>query len=230
MQQRVGLARALSIDPEILACDEPFSALDPLIRREMQDELIRIKKDLNKTIVFITHDFSEALKMGDHIVIMRDGEFVQMGTPENIVMHPLNDYVRKFTEDVPRYQILDVGSVMREPGCILAENISCCSAIEQMTQTGNSLACVISEDGQPVSVRRLDELETAIEAGQANLSDLPDVDISAVQESQKLDSIINRVANARHPQVVVDRDGKLAGLVGKKEILLSLVDGQDSNP
>lgn len=113
MQQRVGLARALAVDPEILLCDEPFSALDPLIRRDMQNELIRLQQDLQKTLVFITHDFLEAIKLGDRIAIMKDGEIVQIGTPEQIVAHPVNDYVDEFTKDVPRVKVLTAGSVMR---------------------------------------------------------------------------------------------------------------------
>lgn len=113
MQQRVGLARAMAADPEILIFDEPFSALDPLIRREMQDELLGLQSNLKKTMVFITHDFLEAIKMGDHIAIMKDGEIVQIGTPEEIVANPIDQYVADFTEDVPRYKVLSAGKVMR---------------------------------------------------------------------------------------------------------------------
>ena len=113
MQQRVGLARAMAVDPEILLFDEPFSALDPLIRREMQDELLRLQEQMKKTMVFITHDFLEAIKMGDHIMIMKDGAISQIGTPEEIVANPADDYVREFTEDVPRYKVLSAGKVMR---------------------------------------------------------------------------------------------------------------------
>ena len=114
MQQRVGLARAMAVEPEILLFDEPFSALDPLIRREMQDELLDLQSRLKKTMVFITHDFLEAIKMGDHIMIMRDGAISQMGTPEEIVANPADKYVADFTEDVPRYKVLSAGKVMRE--------------------------------------------------------------------------------------------------------------------
>lgn len=114
MQQRVGLARALAVSPDILMFDEPFSALDPLIRREMQDELLSIQKVVKKTMIFITHDFQEAIKMGDHIAIMKDGEFVQIGTPEEIVANPKNEYVREFAEDVPRYKVLSAGKLMRQ--------------------------------------------------------------------------------------------------------------------
>ncbi|MEO1492818.1 MAG: glycine betaine/L-proline ABC transporter ATP-binding protein [Pseudomonadota bacterium] len=116
MQQRVGLARAMAVDPEILIFDEPFSALDPLIRREMQDELLRLQAEMRKTMVFITHDFLEAIKMGDHIAIMKDGEIAQIGTPEEIVANPVDSYVRDFTEDVPRYKVLSAGKVMRPAG------------------------------------------------------------------------------------------------------------------
>ena len=115
MQQRVGLARALATDPEILLFDEPFSALDPLIRRDMQDEVIRLRREVNKTMVFITHDLSEALRLGDRIAIMRDGRFVQVGTPEQVVGNPADDYVANFVRDVPRSHVVAVGSVMRPP-------------------------------------------------------------------------------------------------------------------
>jgi glycine betaine/proline transport system ATP-binding protein len=112
MQQRVGLARALAVDPDVLLCDEPFSALDPLIRREMQDELLNLQKMVNKTMVFITHDFLEALKIGTQICIMKDGEFVQVGTPSEIVTRPATDYVREFTKDVPRTRVITAAAIM----------------------------------------------------------------------------------------------------------------------
>jgi glycine betaine/proline transport system ATP-binding protein len=115
MQQRVGLARALAADPEVLMFDEPFSALDPLIRRDMQNEVIRLHREVGKTMVFITHDLAEALKLGDRILIMRDGEIVQVGTPDEVVGAPADDYVRDFTSDVPKSHVLTLKWVMREP-------------------------------------------------------------------------------------------------------------------
>jgi glycine betaine/proline transport system ATP-binding protein len=115
MQQRVGLARALATDPEIMLFDEPFSALDPLIRRDMQDEVIRLQKEVRKTMVFITHDLMEALKLGDRIAIMKDGHFVQVGTPEEVVAQPADDYVADFIKDVPRTHVLTVRTIMRSP-------------------------------------------------------------------------------------------------------------------
>ena len=113
MQQRVGLARALATDPEIMLFDEPFSALDPLIRRDMQNEVRRLQNEMKKTMIFITHDLAEALKLGDRIAIMKDGEFVQVGTPEEVVAHPADDYVADFTKDVPRAHVLTARAIMR---------------------------------------------------------------------------------------------------------------------
>ncbi len=112
MQQRVGIARALAVDPDLLMFDEPFSALDPLIRREMQDELCALQNQMNKTILFITHDFLEAVKLGDRIAVMKDGAIEQVGTPAEIVLHPVNDYVREFAKDVPRTEILTAAALM----------------------------------------------------------------------------------------------------------------------
>jgi glycine betaine/proline transport system ATP-binding protein len=114
-QQRVGLARALATDPDIMLFDEPFSALDPLIRREMQDEIVRLRKELRKTMVFITHDLQEALRLGDRIAIMRDGRFVQVGTPAEVVLEPADEYVANFVRDVPRSHVVPVDAVMAAP-------------------------------------------------------------------------------------------------------------------
>ena len=113
MQQRVGLARALATDPEIMLFDEPFSALDPLIRRDMQNEVRRLQNEMKKTMIFITHDLAEALKLGDRIAIMKDGAFVQVGTPEEVVAHPADDYVADFTKDVPRAHVLTARAIMK---------------------------------------------------------------------------------------------------------------------
>ncbi|MEI2811015.1 MAG: glycine betaine/L-proline ABC transporter ATP-binding protein [Nocardioides sp.] len=115
MQQRVGLARALAGDPEMLLFDEPFSALDPLIRRDMQNEVIRLHREIGKTMVFITHDLAEALKLGDRILIMRDGEIVQIGTPDEVVGAPADEYVREFVSDVPKSHVLTLRWIMRPP-------------------------------------------------------------------------------------------------------------------
>ncbi len=116
MQQRVGVARAFVGDPKVMLYDEPFSALDPLIRRDMQDEVIRLQHETGKTMVFITHDLPEALRLGDRIAIMRDGAIVQLGTPEELVGSPADDYVANFVRDIPRSHVLTLRWIMREPG------------------------------------------------------------------------------------------------------------------
>jgi len=147
MQQRVGLARALANDPEILLFDEPFSALDPLIRRDMQDEVERLQRELQKTVVFITHDLQEALKLGDKIAIMRDGRFVQVDTPEAVVAHPVDDYVRDFVRDVPRANVLTAGGIMSAPldGHATAGTVSATASVSEL------LPIVVATDG-PVAV------------------------------------------------------------------------------
>lgn len=149
-QQRVGLARALAVDPEVLLFDEPFSALDPLIRREMQDEVVRLHQEEGRTMVFITHDLNEALRLGDRIALMRAGRIVQIGTPEEIVGSPADDYVREFVRDVAREQVLTVRRAMRPPapgeradGPALAPGTTVSEAIEAVARTGEPAARVM---------------------------------------------------------------------------------------
>ncbi|MER7997913.1 glycine betaine/L-proline ABC transporter ATP-binding protein [Streptomyces sp. NPDC095613] len=151
-QQRVGLARALAVDPEVLLFDEPFSALDPLIRRDMQEEVVRLHREEHRTMVFITHDLNEALRLGDRIALMRDGRIVQLGTPEEIVGRPADAYVRDFVRDVPREQVISVRSAMRrvEPGesdrgPSLAPGATVAAAIEAVARTGEPVARVVDE-------------------------------------------------------------------------------------
>ncbi|KAF4409289.1 MULTISPECIES: quaternary amine ABC transporter ATP-binding protein [Streptomyces] len=151
-QQRVGLARALAVDPEVLLFDEPFSALDPLIRREMQEEVVRLHREEGRTMVFITHDLNEALRLGSRIALMRDGGIVQLGTPEEIVGAPADDYVREFVRDVPREQVITVGTAMRPPedgeadaGPALRPDATVSEAIEAVARSGDPAARVVDE-------------------------------------------------------------------------------------
>jgi glycine betaine/proline transport system ATP-binding protein len=154
MQQRVGLARALAVDPQILLFDEPFSALDPLIRKEMQDELIRLQKTMKRTIVFITHDFAEALRLGDRIAIMKDGAFDQVGTPEEIVGNPATDYVREFTTDVPRAKVLRVRSVTKngQPGSRSIRNDALLEEVIPLLLGSNDEIGVTDDRGSSIGV------------------------------------------------------------------------------
>jgi glycine betaine/proline transport system ATP-binding protein len=158
MQQRVGLARALAVDPEVLLFDEPFSALDPLIRREMQDELLRLQSTLHKTSIFITHDFAEALKLGDRIAIMRGGQFVQVGTPQELVLSPKNEYVNAFVKDAPRAKVLTASAIMtagtpNSNGASIAPHTSLEALLPLMAAHDQPLAVV---DGAGVSLGYVD--------------------------------------------------------------------------
>ncbi|MFJ1785960.1 glycine betaine/L-proline ABC transporter ATP-binding protein [Streptomyces anulatus] len=157
-QQRVGLARALAVDPSVLLFDEPFSALDPLIRREMQDEVVRLHREEGRTMVFITHDLGEALRLGTRIALMRDGGIVQLGTPEEIVGSPADDYVREFVRDVPREQVLTVATAMRpalagesERGPAVRPDATVSEAIEAVSRSGDPAARVM-DSGRLVGV------------------------------------------------------------------------------
>jgi glycine betaine/proline transport system ATP-binding protein len=157
MQQRVGLARALAVDPEIMLCDEPFSALDPLIRADMQNELLKLQQTLQKTIIFITHDFLEAIKLGDRIAIMKDGAIVQIGTSQQIVVNPINDYVLKFTQDVPRAKVLTAESIMRptENESATGDTVAADTTLEKVIphfNSGDDQLTVINESGTVIGI------------------------------------------------------------------------------
>ncbi|TIO08765.1 glycine betaine/L-proline ABC transporter ATP-binding protein [Mesorhizobium sp.] len=153
-QQRVGIARSLATKPEIWFLDEPFSALDPLIRREMQDELMRLQTMLHKTIVFITHDFDEAIRLADRIAIMKDGEVIQIGTPEELVVNPATDYVAEFTRDVDRAKVISARSLMRacdgtEHGGVVAPDAKIASFSADIVSVGKPFA-VVNGAGKPI--------------------------------------------------------------------------------
>lgn len=163
MQQRVGLARALAVNPEVMFLDEPFSALDPLIRRDMQNEVKRLHQDLNKTMVFITHDLAEAMKLGDRIAIMRDGDIVQMATPADLVMHPADDYVADFTNDIPKSHVLTAGYLARPAregeevsGAPVDAEVIVRDAIPQIVSSSGAVG--VQRAGQPIGVIGKDDI------------------------------------------------------------------------
>ena len=170
MQQRVGLARALAVDPQILLFDEPFSALDPLIRKEMQDELIRLQKTMQRTIIFITHDFAEALRLGDRIAIMKDGSFDQVGTPEEIITQPATDYVREFTNDIPRAKVLSVRSVAVAGNPVSGSRTVLASArietVIPMLLDRDEAISIIDESGKAIGVVNRQSVASMLQAEQ----------------------------------------------------------------
>ena len=179
MQQRVGLARALAADPEILLMDEPFSALDPLIRRQLQKEFIKLSKQLKKTTVFITHDLDEAVKVGHRIAIMRDGMVIQVGTPEEIVMNPKDDYVADFVKGISRLEVVKAKSIMK--------------SIDQFTQESGAI---------PNEAVRMNE-------------------------NDDLSSLIEHSVSSNKPIVICNKEGSELGVVTQKDLLVSIVEGQD---
>ncbi len=221
MQQRVGLARGLATDPEILLMDEPFSALDPLIRRQMQDDLIELQHSVHKTIMFITHDLSEALKMGDHVAIMKDGRIVQMGTPEDIVDNPADEYVTAFTQDVDRGRVITVGSVMRRPEALRADHDHVRTALFQMRDLGRDALFVVDRDRKPIGLVVDQDVATAARAGEHDLEKVMRTDFARTTASSTLFDIFSDVAYGL-PVAVVDERERLVGFINQFDVLANV--------
>ena len=219
MQQRVGLARALATDADILLMDEAFSALDPLIRREMQDELLRLQKELHKTIVFISHDIQEALKIGDRIAVMKDGAIVQIGTPEEIIAKPADGYIRAFTEDVNRAKVLTTGSIVSQTQNVILGEDSLTIALEKITDV--EYMCVVDSDGKPVGMVNKQSLESAIEQEKENISQVMQPDFPIVRDDTNLEDTFPLYQQGL-PVAVVDGEGKFQGLVEMGNVLANI--------
>jgi len=216
-QQRVGLARALCTDADVLLMDEAFSALDPLIRSEMQDQLIELQEQLHKTIVFITHDLDEALRLGDRIAILKDGELVQQGAPVEILLKPATDYVEAFVKDVNRARALTVENVMRPPSNrISAETIG--EALEQMKRLPKDYAYYSNEEGfQGVLLQ--DQLEQAMEQqGENPCCEELLVDVPAISPDATLENVIANAMDTEIPLPVVDDEGDLQGSLSRSSL------------
>ncbi|MEH6649508.1 MAG: glycine betaine/L-proline ABC transporter ATP-binding protein [Motiliproteus sp.] len=225
-QQRVGLARALCTDAEILLMDEAFSALDPLIRSEMQDQLIDLQETLHKTIIFITHDLDEALRLGDRIAILKDGELIQEDTPVGILLNPADDYVEAFVKDVNRARALTVETVMKPPVCrITADTIG--EALIQMRKMPSDYGYYINDDGYQGVVSQ-EALEAAAEedGGQQMDAEILE-DIDSISPDALLESVIPETLDTDYPLPVVDADGDLQGELSRAS--LAQVLGDNSN-
>ena len=222
-QQRVGLARALCTDADILLMDEAFSALDPLIRSEMQDQLIELQEKLHKTIVFITHDLDEALRLGDRIAILRDGVLVQQGTPVDILLNPIDDYVEAFVKDVNRARALTVETVMQPQICrISAATIG--EAVLQMRKSKQDYGYVINEDGYQgvITQDTLDNIEKSDYNNTLDASLLDDV--PAVQSDALLESVIPEMLDNQLPLPVLNEDGEVEGHLCRSTLVEVLSD------
>ncbi len=224
MQQRVGLARALATDADILLMDEAFSALDPLIRREMQGELLRLQKELHKTIVFISHDIQEALKIGDRIAVMKDGAIVQIGTPEAIITQPTDDYIRDFTEDVNRAQVLTIGSIRGETIPLIFSQDSPTVALGKMSDPVRENMCVVDADSKPVGMVNKRSLESALKQEKSDITEVMQIEFTQVKADTKLEDTFPLYQQGL-PVVIVDEQGKFQGIVELADVLANI-----SNP
>jgi glycine betaine/proline transport system ATP-binding protein len=227
MQQRVGLARALTTNPEVLLMDEAFSALDPLIRSNMQDELIELQRKLKKTIVFITHDLDEALKLGDRIAILKDGDIVQIGTPEEILVKPADDYVSAFVENVDRSKIVTASSLMfKDTGKLILKKDGPALALRRMREMGVSRLPVVDRENKFLGfVRDRDVVEMKKKDDRDLLKILIDVMPKVAPDTPAAD-LLPLFIDMQFPLPVVDEEGKLLGVAVHSSVIAE-VTGRD---
>ena len=222
MQQRVGLARALANDPEILLMDEAFSALDPLIRREMQDELLDLQENVKKTIIFITHDLNEALRIGDRIALMKDGQIMQIGTGEEILTNPANEYVRTFVEDVDRSKVLTAQNIMVPALTTNIEIDGPTVALKRMRQEEVSMLLAVDKKRQLKGVVRAEKALEARKNG-TSLVECVDPEIQTIDKDMLVNDIFPLIYDAQTPLAVAD-NGKLLGVVIRGSVLEALAE------
>ena len=222
MQQRVGLARALAQDPEILLMDEPFSGLDPLIRRSMQVELVKLQRDLKKTIVFITHDLQEAMRLGDRIAIMRDGQIVQIGAPEDVILHPADEYVEEFTKEINREEVLTASSVMNKAEAVLRASQTPQEALDILRSQSLDSGCVVNDSEVYAGCVTVDDVERAKSAGAADLGSAVNPALKAVSRGTSFSELIPLSLSSDRPIPVVDNGGRLVGVVHRKTLAASM--------
>lgn len=225
MKQRVGLARALATQPTILLMDEAFSALDPLIRTEMQDELMRLQAEQSRTVIFVTHDLDEAMRIGDRICIMQHGRVVQVGTPDEIVSRPANDYVRSFFRNVDVSQVFKAGDIARKTQLTIIDRqgVAVAAVLEQMEQSGRDVAIVIGRDKKYRGMVSQDALIEKVKAKAAEPyreAFLPDV--KPIPAGESLSNVLGLVAGSRWPVPVVDDEGRYVGSLSKSSLLETL--------
>ena len=219
MQQRVGLARALAVNPEVLLMDEPFSGLDPLIRREMQDELVSLQSELRKTIVFITHDLNEALKLGDRIAIMRDGEIIQEGSPEEIVTLPSDEYVTEFVRDVSRGKVIQAKAIMKEPDAVVHEWQGPRAALHIMDGHGIDEVFLIARDSTLRGILTEEQVEALASQQVRTLEGVEVTPALTTSPDTYIEDIIPIAAQSRHPVAVVGDNGSLLGEIRRGALL-----------
>ncbi|EAG8772001.1 glycine betaine/L-proline ABC transporter ATP-binding protein [Listeria monocytogenes] len=221
MQQRVGLARALANNPDILLMDEAFSALDPLNRKDMQDQLLDLQDKMKKTIIFITHDLDEALRIGDHIMIMRDGSVVQTGSPEEILAHPANEYVEKFIEDVDRSKVYTASNVMIRPEIVNFEKDGPRVALKRMREAGTSSVFVVKRNRELVGIVHAAEVSKLVKENITSLETALHRDVPTTGLDTSLAEIMDTISTTTIP-IAVTEDGKLKGIIIRGSVLAAL--------
>ena len=225
MQQRVGLARGLATEAEVLLMDEPFSALDPLIRRDMQEELLELQRSLKKTIIFITHDLNEALILGDKIAIMKDGRFVQVGTAEDIVGAPADDYVAAFTQDIDRSRVFEVGSIAASPEALDLSADTPRTALDRM-ETHERNALYVMDGANIAGVVTYRDAAVAARGDGGDLRAILRTDFSTVSEDAYLHELYDKAASGL-PVAILDAGKAFVGVVAPQAIFAQLVRGED---
>jgi len=225
MQQRVGLARALASDTDIILMDEAFSALDPLIRKDMQDELLEIQENFKKTIIFITHDLDEALRIGDRIALMKDGSIIQIGSPEQIMIEPANAFVEKFVEDVDLSKVLTASNVMKRPEKINADR-GPRVALEIMRKQGYSNIFVVDRKQRLLGALTAEQAKKAIDQG-LTIAEVMTVDIPVVSETTLLVDMMDEMATTTLPISVVDDEKRIKGIVIRGAMIGALAGNKD---
>ncbi len=219
MQQRVGLARALANDPEILLMDEAFSALDPLIRADMQDELLELQAKMSKTIVFITHDLDEALKLGDRIAIMKDGAIVQIGTPEKILTEPGSDYVRAFVQNVDRTKIITAKTIMRKAPTVNLKKDGPGVAVRKMKNVGVSTVYVVGSDRKYKGIVTIDDATKLQKKNVKDLSSILRNDAGKTSPNAPIKHLLSIALSSSYPVAVLDEEEHLLGIVDRASII-----------
>ena len=219
MQQRVGLARSLAMDSEIVLMDEPFSALDPLIRRQMQDEFIKLRSTVKKTVVFITHDLLEALKLGDRVAIMKDGEIVQLGTPQEIVSQPSDEYVSEFVKDVPRAKVILAEAIMEEPKAVVWSQFDVEVAIKEMAANKTIVAFITSSRGVLKGIVTMNQAIDAARKGPVELEKIAQQEFSSTSPNSPLEESLHFVADSNIPVAVLDERRHLLGVLTRQALI-----------
>lgn len=228
MQQRVGLARALANDASVLLMDEAFSALDPLIRRDMQQELIELQHRMKKTTIFITHDLDEALNIGDRIILLRDGEIVQIGTPEEILTRPADDYVARFTEGVDRSRVVTARRAMRPVRSTARSEDGPRTALRKMVEHSLDSIYVVDSERKLLGIVEAEKADEAAKAGKDSIMELIDKDFPSVGPDEPLSTLYSMFSAKSYPIAVIDEDRRLLGVVVKGAVLEQLAEAGDA--